>query len=324
MYAIIVLEARIFAIQREIMRSRRRLFAVTLTSLVAVGAKSLFGPTFSAADEVTAEPATLTASAADEATAEPATPTASAAIWVPLVESSLPTPTPEPTATFEPEPTAMPELPPNDRPPTPTATAEPAPPAGDGALLGAATGSADAAVRWLMARPGQPYSAYDIAEIVGAYQRLGDAAGVDWFLALAQMCHETDHLRSWWAQRPRRNPAGIGVTGQRVPGTPDLAPNNDPARWAYRDGMWYQGVSFARWDTDAIAAQLGRLLAYALNAPQNEAQRQMIDWALYVRSLPAALRGAAPTIIGLNGSWAVPGTTYGQSIIALRDVMRDA
>ena len=302
------------------MRSRRRLFAVTLTSLAAVGAKSLFGPAFSAADEATAVPVMPTGSAADEATAVPAMPTGSAAIWVPLVESSPPEPTPEPTL----EPTATPEPPPRNDGPTPTATTEPAPPAGGGALLGAATGGADAAVRWLVARPSQTYTAYDIAEIVGAYQRLGDAAGMDWFLALAQMCHETDHMRSWWAQRPRRNPAGIGVTGQRVPGSPDVAPNNDPTRWAYRDGMWYQGVSFAQWDTDAIAAQLGRLLAYALAAPQNEAQRQMIDWALYVRSLPAALRGSAPTIIGLNGSWAVPGTTYGQAIIALRDVMRSA
>jgi hypothetical protein len=48
----------------------------------------------------------------------------------------------------------------------------------------------------------------------------------------------------------------------------------------------------------------------------------LIAQALSYRSLPATHRGSAPTILGLNGRWAVPGTEYGQRIMALAEAMR--
>ena len=83
------------------------------------------------------------------------------------------------------------------------------------------------------------------------------------------------------SQRPRRNFAGIGVTGQ--PGA---------------------GLSFPDLKT-AVRAHSGRLLAYALpGGTGTPAQNQLIDEALAARPLPPQLRGAATTLGGLAGTWA--------------------
>ncbi|MBC8161934.1 MAG: glucosaminidase domain-containing protein, partial [Roseiflexaceae bacterium] len=211
-------------------------------------------------------------------------------------------PTPEPT----PEPPRLEPEPPLENPPL-----------YDAPLLGAPTGTPEQAARWLYALAGRTYDDAGIVTIVNAYVAHGDAVGLDWFLALAQNFHETDHLRSWWAQRPRRNPAGIGVTGA----TSIVQPSYGAWVWKEETQLWHEGVSFERWEPDAVKAHLGRLLAYALAEPQTAAQREMIDYALAFRSL-SRHRGAAQTITGLNGKWAVPGSTYGQRIIMLRDQMR--
>jgi hypothetical protein len=189
----------------------------------------------------------------------------------------------------------------------------------DAPILGRPSGTAQQATDWLAPRAAG-YTPNDVAKIVAHYAEIGDAAGIDWFLALAQLAHETASLTSWWSQRPRRNPAGIGVTGRVQPGAPDVAPG---AGWTWDGVQWREGLSFATWVDDAIPAQLGRLLAYALTDEQaNDTQRTLIDRALAYRPLPDDYRGIAPTIVGLNGRWAVPGTTYGQSIVALARRMR--
>jgi hypothetical protein len=199
-----------------------------------------------------------------------------------------------------------------------------APPLIGAPLLGAPSGSAEQAIAWLSSR--SVYSNYDITQIVNIYQRIGDSVGLDWFLALAQMAHETASMSSWWSQRPRRNPAGIGVTGDWRAGLPDGSPGPAPGpAWAWNStlGRWLEGVSFANWGNGAVPAHLGRLLAYALPADQGDATRQaLIDQALGFRALPASHRGSAPTILGLNGRWAVPGTDYGQRIMLLAEAMR--
>jgi len=190
-------------------------------------------------------------------------------------------------------------------------------------LLGSASGSAEQAIAWLSARA--IYS-NDITRIVNDYQRIGELVGLDWFLAIAQMAHETGSLTSWWSQPPRRNLAGIGVTGAWRAGLPDgsSGPAPGPA-WAWNDQLsrWLEGVSFPTWGSDAVPAHLGRLLAYALPADMGDlTQQTLIAQALGYRSLPASYRGSAPTIVGLNGRWAVPGTEYGQRIMALAEAMR--
>ena len=109
----------------------------------------------------------------------------------------------------------------------------------------------------------------------------GVAAATAGLLAVAQMTEETGHLTSFWSQRPRRNLAGIGVTGE--PGA---------------------GVSFPDLKT-AVRAHTGRLLAFALpSGVESEAQHQLIEEALAARPLPEKYRGIAPTLQGLAGTWA--------------------
>ena len=179
-------------------------------------------------------------------------------------------------------------------------------------------GLATRAAQAILTRPHGAYTDHDIAAvIVPAYIAQCAAVGLDAAIVLAQLIHETGSLTSWWSQRPRRNPAGIGVTGRTMAGQPRSLD------WAKRDdGVWAEGVSFESWNGAAIPAHLGRLLAYAVtDAAANDAQRQLIEYAMLIRPLPASYRGVAPTITGLNGRWAVPGKDYGQRIATVANRM---
>ncbi len=137
------------------------------------------------------------------------------------------------------------------------------------------------AVRYLVPKYNGAYTDADVRYIVGRDFDVAVKAGVDPLVVIAQMSHETGHLSSYWSQRPRRNPAGIGVTG--APGA---------------------GVSFPRW-YHSVDAHVGRLLAYALPKGAGTAeQKRLIAIALSWRPLPDSYRGSARTIYGLQGRWA--------------------
>lgn len=158
-----------------------------------------------------------------------------------------------------------------------------------------------AAIRAITARPHGEYTDQDIHKIVVTYWRLAVEVGLDPVIAVAQLIEETDNLISWWAARPRRNPAGIGVTGD----SRRLVPPLPGSAWAERDGAWYEGVSFPSWENAAIPAHVGRLLAYALRPDQEQLnQRVLIVRALAYRSLLERYRGRAPQLKGLGGTWA--------------------
>jgi hypothetical protein len=151
----------------------------------------------------------------------------------------------------------------------------------DSPLLAPASAPSARAEQYLLARQHGGYSGDDVTKIVGLYYTTATAVGLDPLLVIAQMAEETSHLTSFWSQRPRRNFAGIGVTGQ--PGV---------------------GLSFPDLKT-AVHAHTGRLLAYALpSGTGSPAQNQLIDEALAARPLPPQLRGAATTLKGLAGTWA--------------------
>lgn len=168
-------------------------------------------------------------------------------------------------------------------------------------------------VRSIMARPHGEYNEVDIAgTIVPAYFAVCASVGLDAVMLIAQMIHETGNLNSWWSQRPRRNPAGIGVTGRTRGAQPPTG------TWQAKDGGWVEGVAFRGWKDESIPAHAGRLLAYALSDEHaTPAQLELIKRALGWRALPASFRGVAPTWRGLNGRWAVPGTTYADKIAAI-------
>lgn len=187
----------------------------------------------------------------------------------------------------------------------------------DSPLLAEPRASIDQARAFMLNRPHGTYLPIDISTvIVPEYWRQSLAVGLDPVLALAQMIHETDNLTSWWAARPRRNPAGIGVTGRHTRRRPASG------AWSERGGIWYEGTSFATWKDDAIPAHLGRLLAYALtDAQANATQHVLVTRALRYRPLPSSYRGTARTLAGLDGRWAV-GEGYGERIARIAEQIR--
>jgi hypothetical protein len=174
------------------------------------------------------------------------------------------------------------------------------------------------------------YKAEDIHTIVGHYWRYAPPAGLDPLLAIAQCIHETSEqdpatgrwrpLSSWWAQRPRRNPAGLGVTGETKT-TPPANTHGWVEDTRTQPSTWRAGLAFASWE-DSSRAHMGRLLAYAIQSGQEtQAQQELINYALGIRSLPANMRGSAPTLKQLGAAnnpthngWAYPGTDYGDKV----------
>ncbi|MGQ9480566.1 glucosaminidase domain-containing protein [Chloroflexus sp.] len=196
----------------------------------------------------------------------------------------------------------------------------------DSPILGPQIAAMDQMSRYILSRPHGEYTEKDIADvIIPAYLRVCIPVGVDPVLAVAQMIHETGNLTSFWSQRPQRNPAGIGVTGQW-----QLHQPTDLRGWAYNTQRqrWEVGVRFATWADDAIPAHVGRLLAYALpEGSETPPQRELIAKALGYRPFPRVFRGSAQTLkqlgrahnpLGAQGAgWASPGHTYGEAIARL-------
>ncbi len=81
-------------------------------------------------------------------------------------------------------------------------------------LLGPPSAPPRRAIAHLLALEHGGYSDDDVRTLVRQYHRTCRAAGIDALVAVAQMTLETGHLTSFWSQRPRRNLAGIGVTGE--------------------------------------------------------------------------------------------------------------
>lgn len=180
-------------------------------------------------------------------------------------------------------------------------------------LLAPPTARVEVALARWRKLPGAAYTVWDVEVILRAYWQQAAALGIDPALAVAQMAHETGYLTSWWCDRPRRNPAGLGVTGE-TSWVPRLS-----KEWAWNPGTrrWHKGLSFTAWATDAVPIHLGRMLAYALREGEGTpAQQVAIRDALQRRALPARLRGCAPTLQGLENTWAVPGTEYADKLAA--------
>src|SRR5690349_24490363 len=80
-------------------------------------------------------------------------------------------------------------------------------------------------------------------EVIDLYYELESMWGIRADVLIGQMFHETDFLKSWLSQPPRRNMAGIGVTGEVT--------NSDPqsVAWAFKseDNRWYKGYPFDDW-----------------------------------------------------------------------------
>jgi flagellum-specific peptidoglycan hydrolase FlgJ len=137
-------------------------------------------------------------------------------------------------------------------------------------------------VEYVLSRPHGEYSDNDVRTIIQYYDEAATDTRLDVIIAIAQMALETGNLSSWWAARPRCNPAGIGVTGEVG-----------------------KGISFGSW-AQSVPAHVGRLLAYALrsSAQMSAKEYELIEIALRWRPLPEAMRGSGPTIALMARSWA--------------------
>jgi hypothetical protein len=185
---------------------------------------------------------------------------------------------------------------------------------------------------------GSVYTPADLDTIIGHYWRYSIPVGLDPLLAISQCIHETSELNpdtgkwqplsSWWARRPRRNPAGLGVTGK----VQTRAPSN-MTDWQHdtdsNPAVWRAGLAFPSWEVSA-RAHIGRVLAYAVPiGAEDTQQKNMILYALGWRTLDPRLRGTAPTLklLGakhnLTGNgWASPGEKYGAKIAQIAEVIR--
>ena len=164
---------------------------------------------------------------------------------------------------------------------------------------------------------GGSYTLADYRYILAAYDNATHQAKINPYIAIAQMVKETDWCRSWWSQRPRRNPAGIGVTGEKSNKT------QDRTSWALReDGIWLKGYSFPDWKISA-QAHVGHLLTY-LHTDDTLTNEQGMLVATDPRSrfVPKEWRGKIKLLKDLDGKWAVPGQFYGRSIATIANVLK--
>ncbi|MEH7112278.1 glucosaminidase domain-containing protein [Neobacillus niacini] len=127
------------------------------------------------------------------------------------------------------------------------------------------------------------------------YKTLGDYYGIRGDVAFAQAMLETDYFRfTGTVRNDQNNFAGIGATGGGV-----------------------RGASFST-PEKGVLAHLQHLYAYASTAPLPN-RFPLVDPRFHLVN-----RGSATTWIALNGNWAVPGTSYGQSILNLYKRMTES
>jgi hypothetical protein len=168
-----------------------------------------------------------------------------------------------------------------------------------------------------------PIHARRIEALVRLYEDACRECSIDPNVAIAQLCHETGYLTSWWFLR-NNNPAGIGVTGETSTTMPQsLTRVITAATWAYDDEarVWRKGLTFLTWE-DAVVAHIGRLTAYALRKDERTPiQEEYVSLALRFRDLPVSAHGSAKTMAALGKAknpsgygWASPGERYGERI----------
>jgi Mannosyl-glycoprotein endo-beta-N-acetylglucosaminidase len=172
------------------------------------------------------------------------------------------------------------------------------------AIVGSSVVSSDAVKSLLTKRnPNPPL------EVIDIYYSLEPQWGIRADLLLSQNFLETEYLKSWWSQPPRRNPAGIGVTGE----TSRDSKQGDPA-WALReDGVWVKGYSFADWKA-SVQAHFAHMSGYCYPDVRHNADKLSPRFFVFQQRWGRPTYGRAVNITDLNGIWAVPGTEYGQSI----------
>lgn len=127
----------------------------------------------------------------------------------------------------------------------------------------------------------------DAPDIIQYYKKHGEALGIRWGYAVAQMIKETGYLKFGGDVKPAQNNyAGIGAVGGGAVGATFLTPEA------------------------GVIAQLQHLFAYASTG-------DLGDYAQLDPRFSLVKRGSCPNWEDLNGHWAVPGVGYGEDIIQI-------
>lgn len=159
-------------------------------------------------------------------------------------------------------------------------------------IMGNSEVSAEKMARFLLnTNPEPKLIGVTALELASMFIEEGQIEGVRGDVALCQSIHETGWFKYGGQVLPEQNNyAGIGAT------------NNSPVG----KGAWFSNPR------EGVRAQIQHLKAYASKEPLKQ---ECVD-PRYSILEQYNLLGVAPNWEDLNGRWAVPGTTYGQTIMA--------
>jgi hypothetical protein len=160
-------------------------------------------------------------------------------------------------------------------------------------VMGFAMVSLGQAIEFITQRAsGAAYPTDTVRKIVETTWQVADTDGVRADLAIGLMAKETGFFRYGGdVQADQWNFGGIGATG----GVP--------------------GVRFPTLEA-GVRAVVRRMRMYAVD------DSRAYDESILVRPLPGSHWGKYPNIEDFNGVWAVPGTGYGESIVAMVELMK--
>ncbi|HBQ87032.1 MAG TPA: copper amine oxidase, partial [Syntrophomonas sp.] len=138
------------------------------------------------------------------------------------------------------------------------------------------------------------------------YIRIGEEYGIRGDIAFFQAVKETNYFQFTGQVTPEQNNyCGLWATGSPLTGQESYN-GADPQYVMFEPGL--HGASFVS-PAAGVEAHIQHLYAYATKSPL-PAGKVIIDPRFSLVS-----RGIAPNWQQLNARWAVPGTTYGQSIL---------
>ena len=171
-------------------------------------------------------------------------------------------------------------------------------------ILGTSSLSKEACKRFLL-----KINPKALSEILDHYYELEFSWGIRADTLVCQMFHETGYLASWWSLEPRRNPAGIGVTGEES--------TTDPKSpyWFFDqpNKKWVKGFVFPDWKA-AAQCHFAHMSAYVYTDERNNASKIDPRYPM-VRQLFISKKWPTCKVMSdLDGRWAVPGVGYGDSI----------
>jgi N-acetylmuramoyl-L-alanine amidase len=156
------------------------------------------------------------------------------------------------------------------------------------AIMGASIATSQQMAQYLLSHNSDPKIKITALEFAELFLEEGAREGVRGDIAFCQSMHETGWLKYGGQVLPEQNNySGIGAT------------NNSPVG----KGAWFKD------EREGVRAQIQHLKAYA--------SKEALTTECVDPRFNLVTRGIAPNWTDLNGRWAVPGTTYGQSILAL-------